>query len=165
MREKRGPTLSSRFPGRIQLQSRGSMRRAIASMQNEPDPSGRIHQFAPIGELTNSEERQLMLRLEELAQAEGLRREIIRAKVPSTTQALIDSKANDSEVLKSDGSVVLEGPLVLKESSADPDGPNEGRSVIWMSDGTGSGDDGDIMVKIAAGGATKTATLIDFSEL
>ena len=106
-----------------------------------------------------------MLKLEELAQVEGLRREITRAKVPSATQALIDSKANDSEVLKNDGSVVLEGPLAFKESSTDPDDPNEGRAVIWMSDGTGSGDDGDIMMKIAAGGATKTVILIDFSEL
>ena len=32
-----------------------------------------------------------------------------------------------------------------------------------MSDGTDSGDDGDIMIKITAGGVTKTVTLVDFS--
>jgi hypothetical protein len=50
-----------------------------------------------------------------------------------------------------------------QELSADPANPAEGSHVIWQSDGTGAGDDGDIMVKITAGGVTKTATLIDFS--
>lgn len=53
--------------------------------------------------------------------------------------------------------------LNLREKSADPGDPAEGESVVWQSDGTGSGDDGDIMVKITAGGVTKTVTLIDFS--
>lgn len=53
----------------------------------------------------------------------------------------------------------------LLELSADPSDPAEGQSAIWQSDGTGSGDDGDIMVKITAGGVTKTATLIDFSAV
>ena len=35
---------------------------------------------------------------------------------------------------------------------------------MWMSDGTGTGDDGDILIKIQAGGETKTFTLVDFSE-
>lgn len=49
------------------------------------------------------------------------------------------------------------------ELFADPTTPDEGEWVIWMSDGTGSGDDGDIMLKVKAGGATKTITLVDFS--
>ena len=53
--------------------------------------------------------------------------------------------------------------LWFTECTSDPDDPAEGHFVIWMSDGTGSGDDGDIMVKISAGGSTKTATLVDFS--
>jgi len=53
--------------------------------------------------------------------------------------------------------------LELNELSSDPADPSEGSAVIWMSDGTGSGDDGDIMVKITAGAVTKTATLIDYS--
>lgn len=56
-----------------------------------------------------------------------------------------------------------EGLLDLLEASKDPANPPEGRAVMWMSDGTGSGDDGDIMVKVTAGGTTKTITLIDFS--
>ena len=50
------------------------------------------------------------------------------------------------------------------EKSADPDAPAEGTAVMWMSDGTGTGDDGDILIKIQAGGETKTFTVVDFSE-
>lgn len=53
--------------------------------------------------------------------------------------------------------------LALTERSSDPSNPSEGMSVIWQSDGTGSGADGDIMIKITAGGTTKTVTLVDFS--
>lgn len=53
----------------------------------------------------------------------------------------------------------------LKERATDPSDPAEGNSVIWQSDGTGAGDDGDIMIKITAGGVTKTATLVDFSAV
>ena len=55
------------------------------------------------------------------------------------------------------------GAITANELSADPANPAEGSFVTWMSNGTGSGDDGDIMVKITAGGTTKTITLIDFS--
>jgi len=113
--------------------------------------------------LTGSEERQLMLRLEELAKVEGLRESRTRAKIPASTKSLIDSKADDSEVLKKNGTTVLEGPFIFGELSSDPDDPDEGHSVMWMSDGTDSGDDGDIMIKITAGGTTKTITLFDFS--
>lgn len=48
--------------------------------------------------------------------------------------------------------------------STDPDDPPANGFVLWQSDGTGSGADGDIMVKITdSGGTTKTATLIDYS--
>lgn len=49
------------------------------------------------------------------------------------------------------------------ELSADPNDPPEGMYTLWQSDGTGSGDDGDMMMKITAGGVTKTITLVDFS--
>jgi hypothetical protein len=55
------------------------------------------------------------------------------------------------------------GAMTLRELSSDPSDPDEGSFAVWMSDGTGSGDDGDIMVKVTAGGSTKTITLIDFS--
>lgn len=62
------------------------------------------------------------------------------------------------------GALMAQG-LGLNERSADPSDPSEGQSVLWQSDGTGSGDDGDIMIKITAGGVTKTTTLVDFSTL
>ncbi|MFC1714864.1 hypothetical protein ACFL6S_14445 [Candidatus Poribacteria bacterium] len=58
-------------------------------------------------ELMGSEERQLMLRLEELARIEGLREDKTIKKIPATTQALIDSKVAEDEVLRHDGSVQL----------------------------------------------------------
>lgn len=53
--------------------------------------------------------------------------------------------------------------LVIKEQSSDPADPAEGEAVLWQSDGSGFGDDGDIVIKVTAGGTTKTVTLIDFS--
>lgn len=57
----------------------------------------------------------------------------------------------------------VDGAITQRELSVDPADPVEGSSVTWQSDGTGSGDDGDIMMKITAGGVTKITTLIDFS--
>lgn len=59
----------------------------------------------------------------------------------------------------------VDGAITQRELSADPSDPDEGSSVCWQSDGTGTGDDGDIVCKITAGGTTKTTTLIDFSAL
>jgi hypothetical protein len=56
---------------------------------------------------TESEQRQLMIRMEELARIEGLRENPAKVKIPSTTQALIDSKAAEDEILKKDGTVPL----------------------------------------------------------
>jgi hypothetical protein len=59
----------------------------------------------------------------------------------------------------------VNGAVTRRELSADPSDPDEGSHVIWQSDGTGSGNDGDIMMKITAGGNTKTTTLVDFSAI
>ena len=64
---------------------------------------------------------------------------------------------------KAEGDLTINGALTLVEKSAEPADPAEGSSVLWMSNGIGSGDDGDIMIKITAGGVTKTVTLVDFS--
>ena len=67
---------------------------------------------------------------------------------------------------KNTGASVWAGHYVMQERSSDPANPDAGESVIWQSDGTGSGDDGDWMVKITdSGGTTKTTTLIDFSAI
>jgi len=41
------------------------------------------------------------------------------------------------------------------ERSSDPPEPAEGEAILWMSDGTGKGADGDIIVASQAGGTTK----------
>jgi len=69
----------------------------------------------------------------------------------------------DNDYLKVNGELDVRDFLTLNERSSDPADPTEGQSSIWQSDGTGSGDDGDIMIKITAGGTTKTITLVDFS--
>lgn len=61
-----------------------------------------------ITEIDNcNEERELMHRLEEHARIEGLRQEYVEARLPDDIKGLIDSKADDDQVLKRDGSVNL----------------------------------------------------------
>lgn len=62
-------------------------------------------------ELIESDERQLMLRMEELARIEGLRELTSTAERPTTytTQADVDSKADDQHVVKRDGTTPLTG--------------------------------------------------------
>jgi len=49
------------------------------------------------------------------------------------------------------------------ERSSDPTEPSEGEFVMWLSDGTGYGDDGDICIASQAAGTTKKAILFDHS--
>jgi hypothetical protein len=60
-----------------------------------------------------------------------------------------------------DGTVSIDSILKLLERSSDPDEPAEGEAVIWMSDGTGKGDYGDVLIASRAGGTTKWGTLFD----
>lgn len=56
--------------------------------------------------------------------------------------------------------------LAVKQRSSDPPDPPAGEMICWQSDGTGSGADGDIMMKITdSGGTTKTTTLVDYSTI
>lgn len=57
------------------------------------------------------------------------------------------------------------GAFTFHELSADPINPVEGAAALWMSDGVDSGDDGDILMIITAGGVTKTTILVDFSAI
>ena len=56
-----------------------------------------------------NEERELMHRLEEHARIEGLRQEYVEARLPDDVKGLIDSKADDDQVLRRDGSINLTG--------------------------------------------------------
>ena len=49
------------------------------------------------------------------------------------------------------------------ERSADPPEPAEGFYVIWMSDGTEKGDDGDVLIASNPDGTTKFGTIFDYS--
>lgn len=51
----------------------------------------------------------------------------------------------------------------LLEQSSDPAKPSEGETIIWMSDGTEYGDDGDLIIAATAGSVTKIGVLWDFS--
>ncbi len=56
--------------------------------------------------------------------------------------------------------------LIGNSLSSDPPDPSTNKYVLWQSDGGGSGDDGDIMIKITdSGGSTKTTTVIDYSSI
>jgi len=57
------------------------------------------------------------------------------------------------------------GAVTQEPLSSDPADPDAGNSVQWVSDGTGSGDAGDVMMKINVGGTTKIVTLVDYSLL
>ena len=57
----------------------------------------------------------------------------------------------------------VNGTISTLEKSADPAEPEEGGCILWMSDGTGKGDDGDVLIASKAGGITKWTTLFDHS--
>ncbi len=86
----------------------------------------------------------------------------------SFTYTIPDAGANADFVMTAGaqnigGAKTFDAPVSFSEQAADPADPAEGKTVLWQSDGTGFGDDGDLIVKITAGGVTKTVTLIDFS--
>lgn len=59
-------------------------------------------------------------------------------------------------------SVTLSAFLEGAEQSSDPSAPSAAYR-LWQSDGTGTGDDGDLYVSINDGSTTKTTLLYDFS--
>lgn len=60
--------------------------------------------------------------------------------------------------------VDISGILTLRQE-AEPADPPEDAGVIWCSDGTGTGDPGDLMYKTQEGSVVKTKTLVDFSAI
>lgn len=53
--------------------------------------------------------------------------------------------------------------LELMERSSDPPAPLEGNAIVWMSDGTGKGADGDVLIASTVSGITKYKLLFDYS--
>ncbi len=71
-----------------------------------------------------------------------------------------------SVALDVSGSGAFTGSIAQGALSSDPADPPTNSNVKWQSDGTGSGDDGDYMMKITdSAGTTKTTTLVDFSAI
>ena len=58
----------------------------------------------------------------------------------------------------------IDGVLTLQQQG-EPSDPSEGAGVLWLSNGTGAGDAGDLMWKSTESAVTKTETLIDFSGI
>lgn len=59
--------------------------------------------------------------------------------------------------------IKINNHIYMLERSADPAEPAEGEMVIWLSDGTQKGDDGDVLIASKAGGATTVTTIHDYS--
>lgn len=57
----------------------------------------------------------------------------------------------------------VDGAITLNERTSEPADPADGRTVIWHSNGTGFGDDGDLCIKVNVGGTVKSAVLFDYS--
>ena len=55
------------------------------------------------------------------------------------------------------------GAIVLIEKTAEPSDPAQGQGVIWLTDGTGFGDDGDICAKSNPAGTVKKNIIHDHS--
>lgn len=59
----------------------------------------------------------------------------------------------------------VNGAITLRDLSADPSDPDSGAFTYWQSDGTDTGSDGDVLMKVTdSGGTTKTFQLFDFSS-
>lgn len=92
-------------------------------------------------------------------------RKILTVRTLSTIHMTILANGNTGYGVTPDTRLDVNGAITQRELSTDPSDPDEGSFVTWMSDGTGTGDDGDIIMKITAGGVTKTVTIVDFSTL
>jgi len=69
----------------------------------------------------------------------------------------------DNTNLKYTEQILYVPGLAIKEMSSDPTKPSEGYGIIWLSDGTGFGDDGDVCIATTAGGVTRRAILFNMS--
>lgn len=53
----------------------------------------------------------------------------------------------------------LQGMTVSKESG-DPSDPGTGEAVMWISDGTGTGEDGELLMKVNISGTSQTFAVV-----
>lgn len=86
-----------------------------------------------------------------------------RTITPADADMTIPSTTNHTDLTDGGETTLHRHPFELLEKSADPTQPSEGEAVIWMSDGTGKGDDGDILMASTAGGVTNYSIIFDHS--
>lgn len=87
---------------------------------------------------------------------------------PNVVKPLTQSAGKRWHLVSRMSDVVYDNVLVGNALSFDPPDPPPGGGgyVIWQSNGTGLGDDGDIMIKITnTDNEVKVYTLVDFSEI
>jgi hypothetical protein len=73
----------------------------------------------------------------------------------------LDSLTGSSQI--NIGTRYFHDRIRLLERATDPAKPAEGNVVMWMSNGAGLGDDGDVLIGSTAGGVTNYAILFDHS--
>jgi hypothetical protein len=79
------------------------------------------------------------------------------------TRAFGTTFTKEIQLGTSQSGVITEDSLQLLERSSNPSAPAEGKWVMWMSDGTGHGDDGDVLIASTAGATTNYAIVFDHS--
>ena len=96
--------------------------------------------------------------------AAGLANNIILADGAGNQRLNITSTGNVGiGTTTPDTKLQVAGAITQQPLSSDPADPDAGNSVQWVSDGTGTGDAGDVLLKVNVGGTTKIITLIDYS--
>ncbi len=74
--------------------------------------------------------------------------------------------SSDAEIIgRSNGDIMTDGYLGFTKRSSNPPALSVGEAKMWLSDGTGTGDYGDLMITIRNPSSTKTTTLVDFSAI
>lgn len=66
---------------------------------------------------------------------------------------------------KNRGNLLIKGAFLQQALSTEPANPPNNHYVVWLSDGKGVGEPGDVMIKVSAGGITKTSVLLDFDTV
>jgi hypothetical protein len=96
--------------------------------------------------------------------ADGASDIFIAGNDPNGVSLLTNQNASTGKnvVVIENGEIIADS-LTIFEKGADPSAPGNGECVIWMSDGSGKGDDGDVMIASNTGAGAKYATLFDYS--
>ena len=52
----------------------------------------------------------------------------------------------------------------IRQQNSDPEKPSEGKGIIWLSDGAGIGNPGDLMIASTIDGETRYNRLFDYNN-